>query len=154
MDNCLFPPYDGFVDWCRNNRLNLLVCGWDNRRKGDWATRFFLDHLPAYVRQRAAAVHRINVGINDPLAKVSLIGHSQGGMLIKWMVNNHEHALCRDMRLAVTVATAFYGAAPQTHRMFEGEPLVGGRLQKGGAREGDSDNARRLSAVLPRPPNI
>src|SRR5258708_7736023 len=32
MDNCLYRPYDGFVDWCGRNGLNLLVCGWDNRR--------------------------------------------------------------------------------------------------------------------------
>lgn len=128
FNNCLYAPYDGFVDWCGQNQLDLLVCGWDNRRNPDWLVSFFMNHLPDYVRQRAAAPpHNINT---DPMADVYLVGHSEGGNLIKWMLNDHTSPFCRTVRLAVTVATPFYGNTSQSHRMFEGEPLVGGDYKR------------------------
>lgn len=131
MDNCVYPPYDGFVDWCRNNDLDLLVCGWDNRRDGDWLVRFFLNDFPNYVRQCAAAApYNIDISVNDPLRNVYLVGHSEGGMLIKWMLNIHWHEFVRNVRRAITVATPFYGTVSQCHRLFEGEPQVVGNYTK------------------------
>jgi hypothetical protein len=130
FSNCVYAPYEGFVDWCRNNYLDLLVCGWDNRRNPGWVVSFFKDHLPDYVRQRARDNHGIDTDVNDPLGNVHLVGHSEGGHLIKWILNDHEHEFCEKVRLAVTVATAFYGEVSQCHRMFEGSPLVGPRYWK------------------------
>jgi hypothetical protein len=130
FNNCVYAPYDGFVDWCGQNQLDLLVCGFDNRRNSDWLVSFFMDHLPDYARQRARDDYGIDTDVNDPLGSVYLVGHSEGGHLIKWMLNEHEHPFCQNVSLAVTVATAFYGNVSQCHRMFEGEPLVGGSYSK------------------------
>jgi len=129
MDNCFYRPYDGFVDWCRQNDLNLLIFSWDFRRKGEWVVDLFLDHFLDYVRSRAPG-RGINPAVNDPLASVSLVGHSFGGMLVKWIANRHDHPLCQNMQLAVTVGTPFYGYGSQIHRMFEGDPDVGGNYMK------------------------
>jgi hypothetical protein len=131
FNNCLYAPYAGFVDWCGQNQLDLLVCGFDNRRNSDWLVSFFMDYLPDYVRQRAAALpFNIDTAVNDPMGSVYLVGHSEGGHLIKWMLNKHAHPFCQTVSLAVTVATAFYGNASQCHRMFEGESLVVGPYSK------------------------
>ena len=120
IENCLFGAYDDFETWCEDKNLDLLVVGWDFRRSGDWAVEFFFDYLLPGVRAEAAKEH-----LPDPFEKTAIVGHSFGGMLVKWILNRHADPFCQNLQLAVTVAAPFYGSAGQAHRYFDGEPLAG-----------------------------
>lgn len=123
MRNCAYSPYGRFEEWCEDNDLDVLPLGWDWRRSPTWNVRFFLDHFIPYVRARAASF-----GFDpavDPLTRTSLIGHSFGGMLVKWILNDAGHPFCQALQLGVTVGAPFYGYPGHLHRFFEGEPLIG-----------------------------
>jgi hypothetical protein len=120
MENCLYKPYDGFVEWCGNQDLDVLVFGWDFRRRPEWVVNFFLEHFVPAARQAA-----LDRGLPDPFAHAVLVGHSFGGMVAKWILNDETHDFCRNLELAVSVGTPFYGTASQTLRLFKGEPQIG-----------------------------
>jgi hypothetical protein len=122
VKTCVYSPYDGFENWCAapSTQLDLLTVGWDFRRPYDWTLEFVFDHLVPYVRQCAA-----DAGLSDPFENLSLVGHSFGGMIVKWMLNDHTLPLWQNLQVAVTVGAPFYGYAGQSHRYFEGEPLIG-----------------------------
>jgi pimeloyl-ACP methyl ester carboxylesterase len=125
IENCVYSPYDNFKLWCTDNDLDLLVVGWDFRRHPDWVVEFFLDHLTPKVTERAA-----NAGLPDPFARATIIGHSFGGMVAKWILNKHDDPFCQKLALAVTVGSPFYGSAGHPHRYFVGEPLAGLTTQR------------------------
>ena len=120
IKNCVYSPYDNFRTWCEAKDLDLLVVGWDFRRRPDWVVEFFLDHLIRKVTERAAAA-----GLPDPFARTTIVGHSFGGMVAKWILNKHANPFCQQLLRAVTVGSPFYGSAGQPHRYFVGEPLAG-----------------------------
>jgi hypothetical protein len=126
MANCFFEPYDDFAWWCNHHGLDALVVGWDWRRDPAKIVAFLLQDLVPHIRARAAAR-----GCPDPLARLSLVGHSFGGMIVKWLLNEIDagSAMAGDigagLQHAVTVGTPFYGYGGQTHRYFKGEPELG-----------------------------
>jgi hypothetical protein len=146
LKNCALHPYDGLIQWCDANDVDLLMVGWDFRRSAAWNVDFLLQTLFPEVRKRAED----RGWEEDPLKGSTLVGHSFGGMVVKWILNKHDDSFCMDLRLAVTVGTPFYGNPGQTERLFVSEPALGAVLR---SRRGDQDHrdaARRLLAVLPR----
>ncbi len=106
--------YEGLVTWCNANNLDLLMVGWDFRRDATWNVDFFLQTLIPAVQARATAR-----GLNqDVFQNAVLVGHSFGGMLVKWILNRYTHPFCQKLRQAITVATPFYGSAGQVERLF------------------------------------
>ena len=53
-----------------------------------------------------------------------MVGHSFGGMVVKWILNEYGDPFCQNLRLAITVATPFYGSTGQTQRLFTSEPTM------------------------------
>jgi hypothetical protein len=121
LSNCALHPYDNLAAWCTANNLDLLMVGWDFRRDADWNVDFFLNVLVPAVKQRAAN----RWPGEDPFQGATIVGHSFGGMVAKWILNKHNHPFCAGLRLAITVATPFYGSPGQTERLFTGEPALG-----------------------------
>lgn len=111
-----FRPYRGFIQWCRDNQINLLVLGWDWRRGIEHSANFFLDSfLPMFEAQLADL---------DPLTNFTIIGHSAGGMVVKEILNRaDDNDYVRRMRRAITVGAPFYGYANQTLNYIEGNFL-------------------------------
>jgi hypothetical protein len=122
LDLCgVFEPYGGFSQWCQQNGLDLLIFGWDWRRSSDLIVRFFVDQFMPHFRQRVKNL------APDPLADVTLIGHSFGGMVVKLILHESVPEVAR----AITVGTPFYGSGGQLHRYFEGQPELNGFYSKG-----------------------
>lgn len=121
LKNCALHPYDNVASWCTANKLDLLMVGWDFRRDAAWNVGFFLEVLVPKVKQRA----RARGFQEDPLRGATIIGHSFGGMLAKWILNKHDHPFCVGLRLAISVGTPFYGTTGQTERLFTSEPALG-----------------------------
>jgi hypothetical protein len=113
-------PYAGFIDWCANNNLNLLVLDWDWRRRLEDTVTFFLRTFLPFFKTRV-----LDAGLPDPLAKFSLIGHSFGGMIVNLVLRGNDPIVAGLARV-ITVATPFYGYAGQVHCYFEGHWLVNG----------------------------
>ena len=113
-------PYAGFIDWCANNNLNLLVLDWDWRRRLEDTVTFFVRTFLPLFKARVLAE-----GLPDPLAKFSLIGHSFGGMIVNLILRGNE-PIVAGLARAITVATPFYGYGAQLHCYFEGHWLVNG----------------------------
>jgi pimeloyl-ACP methyl ester carboxylesterase len=109
--------YSNFERWCEVNNLDLLMVGWDFRRGADWNVDFFLGTLLPEVRRRAA-LRGLDNGPGDFFKGATLVGHSFGGMLVKWILNRHADPFCQALRLAVTVAAPFYGSAGQMQRLL------------------------------------
>jgi hypothetical protein len=125
-DGCVdFPffglrPYEDFIQWCEQNKLDWFVFGWDWRRRLEDTVDLFVDRfLPMFQRRVAAACGA------DPLQDYAAIGHSMGGMVLK-LVLNRGGIFVDKMAHAVTVATPFYGHAGHMHRYFKGDPLLNG----------------------------
>jgi pimeloyl-ACP methyl ester carboxylesterase len=121
VSNCALHPYDNLGAWCTANKLDLLMVGWDFRRDADWNVDFFLNVLVPEVKRRAA----LRNWPEDPLHGATMVGHSFGGMVAKWILNKHDHPFCAGLRAAITVATPFYGSPGQTERLFTSEPALG-----------------------------
>jgi len=114
------PLYDGFIDWCANNNLELFVFDWDWRRRLEDTVTFFVHKFLPFFQARVLAA-----GLPDPLANFSLIGHSFGGMIVNLILRGNDPIVANLARV-ITVATPFYGYAAQVHRWFEGDSLVNG----------------------------
>lgn len=119
LQSCVINPYDDFIEWCRASQIALLTVPWDFRRSADWNVNYFLGTLVPEIERRAA-----NRGWRpgEPLNGATMIGHSFGGMLVKWILNEHEHSFCKNLGLAITVGAPFYGTASQIERLYRSEP--------------------------------
>lgn len=107
-----------FEQWCTANSCYPMAFYWDWRRRLDEVVRFFIDvFLPEFQYRVTSA------GLPDPLANFSLVGHSFGGMLVNLILRANDPILAK-LSKAITVASPFYGYAGQTHRWFEGEPML------------------------------
>lgn len=111
-------PYDDFIDWCRPRGIDLFVYGYDWRRPFEDCARFFVMKFLPHFQKRV-----IEGCSTNPLAKLSLLGHSLGGMLVNWILRNHHDEIEKigHWHRAVTVATPFYGYAEQMPRWFAGQ---------------------------------
>lgn len=116
-------PYLGFTIWCELKGLDYFVFGWDWRQRIEHSGKFFVKKFLPYFQARV----KDECNNADPLANFSLIGHSAGGMVVNWILRKND-ANVANMRLAITVATPFYGYAGQVHRWFEGQPPFNGLL--------------------------
>jgi len=105
--------YGGLVTWCKANNLDLLMVGWDFRRSATWNVHFFLKTLIPAVQARATARK-----LGDVFQNTYLVGHSFGGMLVKWILNQNTEAFVRNLKMAITVASPFYGSAGQVERLL------------------------------------
>ncbi|HUJ99351.1 MAG TPA: hypothetical protein VLV85_13980 [Stellaceae bacterium] len=111
-------PYGTFRRWCDDNAFNYFVLGWDWRRVLGPSVDFFAaDFLPALQQRVEAACGE------DPLNGFTLVGHSEGGFLVKLFLGSGSPYL-QQMAQAVTIATPFYGYAGQLHRYFSGEDYL------------------------------
>jgi pimeloyl-ACP methyl ester carboxylesterase len=138
LKSCVICPYDDFANWCTNNNLDLLMFGWDFRRTAAFNVDFFLATLVPEIQRRAQAR---GWQPDEVFANATMIGHSFGGMLAKWIMNKHAHPFCQNLKLAVSVGTPFYGYTSHTERMFTGEPLLGPHY--------DLDEITKCIATLP-----
>lgn len=121
-------PYDGFIQWCQNNWLDLFVFGWDWRRDLRETVRFFLDRfLPAFDARVTGPC------TPHPLDDFTLVGHSSGGMVVKLILNEASNAYVQRMARAITAASPFYGYGGNVPRYFKGEPDLNWTLGFGGA---------------------
>jgi hypothetical protein len=109
-------PYNNFIQWCRNNWIDLFVFGWDWRRGVQDAAHFFLKKfMPVFDDKfRCQTPH--------PLDNFTLIGHSAGGMVVKTILNDAADPYVQRMKKAITVAAPFYGYGGQIHRYLKGDP--------------------------------
>jgi hypothetical protein len=107
-----------FQQWCTANSCYLFPFSWDWRRRLDETARFFVRVFLPEFRYRV-----MSAGLQDPLVNFSLVGHSFGGMVVNLILRGND-PIVAGMANAITVATPFYGYAGQTHRWFEGEPLL------------------------------
>jgi pimeloyl-ACP methyl ester carboxylesterase len=106
-------PYMRFAQWCDFNDIDLLIFGWDWRRRLEDTVGFFLNRfLPAF--QQACP---------DALQNFVLMGHSFGGMVVNLILQENNAPLA-NMTRAVTVASPFYGYDGQIHRWFEGDEIL------------------------------
>jgi hypothetical protein len=114
-------PYDGFSRWCEKKDIDWFIFGYDWRRRLDHVVRFFVDKWLPHFQQRV----KNECNNADPLKNFSLVGHSQGGMVVNWILRDNAPIMA-NMSKAITAGTPFYGYASQVHRWFEGEPLLNG----------------------------
>jgi hypothetical protein len=134
VDFLILRPYEGFIEWCQNNWLDLFIFGWDWRRGTEATADFFLDKfLPKFES-------RVSKGSSPkcsppPLNNFWLIGHSFGGSVIKQILNRSDHKYVKKMTGAISVATPFYGYGSQVHRYFKGDLLVNWTKGRYGAGE-------------------
>src|SRR5262249_38383424 len=70
-------PYDRFKKWAKDNGLDLFIFGYDWRRRPEYILKFFTDKIFPLLTQGPNAV-----------TDLTLIGHSEGGMLIKLLMND------------------------------------------------------------------
>jgi pimeloyl-ACP methyl ester carboxylesterase len=106
-------PYGGFRAWCRDNKFNLFVFGWDWRRGVKHSADFFLGKaLPAFVAK--------GIALNDFV----LIGHSAGGMVVKVIANQTADPYVQQMDKAITVAAPFYGISAQIQKFIAGMSVL------------------------------
>src|SRR5262249_55077844 len=101
--------YDRFKKWAKDSGLDLFIFGYDWRRRPEYILKFFTDKIFPLLTQGPNAV-----------TDLTLIGHSEGGMLIKLLMNDPNVA--SKVARAITVASPFYGVADETLRYFEGQP--------------------------------
>jgi pimeloyl-ACP methyl ester carboxylesterase len=109
-------PYQGFINNCNQQQIDYLIFGWDWRRDLCLTADFFLDVFMPLFKQRVQGLYP------SPLQRLSLVGHSFGGMLIKLILNRTNDSTVRQLKSAVTVASPFYGYGGQLPRYFVGDP--------------------------------
>jgi len=109
-------PYQGFIDKCNQQQIDYLIFGWDWRRDLCLTADFFLNVFMPLFKQRVEGLYP------SPLQRLSLVGHSFGGMLIKLILNSTNDATVQQLKSAVTVASPFYGHGGQLPRYFVGDP--------------------------------
>jgi len=111
----LVQPYGGLIQWCQTNQLDWFVFGWDWRRRLEEIADFFVQQ---FLLQFQTMVKQ---GCNnaDPLANLTLIGHSSGGLVVDLVLQRYPQ-----VTRAISVATPFYGTPSQLHRYFEGERFL------------------------------
>ncbi len=123
-------PYDGFIQWCENNGLDLFVFGWDWRRDLRETVRLFLDSfLPAFDARVTGSC------TPHPLDDFTLVGHSSGGMVVKLILNEDSNPYVQRVARAITVASPFYGYGANVHRYFKGDSDINWTLGPGGATQ-------------------
>jgi hypothetical protein len=109
-------PYNNFIQWCRDNWIDLFVFGWDWRRGVQGAAYFFLKKFMPVFESRFSG------HTPHPLDNFTLIGHSAGGMVVKTILNDAADPYVQRMKKAITVAAPFYGYGGQIHRYLKGDP--------------------------------
>jgi hypothetical protein len=117
LDQCT--PHDRFIEWCRNNNIDLFVFPWDWRRRLDETVSFFVGKFLQRFRAYVMAA-----GCPDPIASFAIVGHSFGGMIANLILRGDAPLVVNALTQAITVATPFYGYAGQLHRWFEGDDLL------------------------------
>ena len=125
----LFDPYDWTKSFFWQSDVNYVVFAYDWRRRLIESARFlryFLKHL-------GRRIHK-DFGEN-PLPNVTLLGHSQGGLVAKLFLD-----AVRDVgswiKQLVTVGTPFYGTWSHQQRYFIGQEILY-----------DYHNARELAEI-------
>ncbi|MEM8789418.1 MAG: hypothetical protein AAGE76_14255 [Pseudomonadota bacterium] len=106
-------PYDDAVRALRAVGMNVLLIGWDWRRKVPLAVEniaYALDRLD----QRAKAE-----GHGALLPRITLVGHSMGGMVAKLLLTDRPD-LAKQLAGMISVGSPFYGYFGQLIRFFEG----------------------------------
>ena len=116
LDLFILRPYEDFIEWCENNSVDYFIFGWDWRRDPQKSVDFFLNVFMPRFEQRVSGC------VPNPLAHLSLVGHSFGGMIVKLILNQQNNPYVQLVHSAVTVATPFYGYGGQLGRYFIGDP--------------------------------
>jgi len=108
-------PYGRFKRWCDDNDFNHFVLGWDWRRRLAPTVDFLTNQFLPTLYQRVDAAYS-----QDPLDGFTLIGHSEGGFVVKLFLGGGS-SYVQQMAHAITIATPFYGYGGQLQRYFSGD---------------------------------
>lgn len=133
--------YDGAEEFFRDH-ANYIGFGYDWRKPPQDEAgylRYFLMKLKNKVMENGHA---------NPLPQLTLLGHSQGGLVTKLFINNVEdRSENSDAWFArfISVGTPFYGTFTHMQRYFVGESLAN-LVVSGGGKE-----VAKIAASLPGP---
>ncbi len=109
-------PYGRFARWCEDNQFNHIIFSWDWRRQLDPIVDFFTN---CFLPKLQSAVQEVHGSEFNCLQGATLVGHSEGGFLVKLFLHGGSPYVPMFAR-AVTVGTPFYGYAYQVPRYFAG----------------------------------
>ena len=111
--------YDATEQFFRDENVNAnyIVFGYDWRRPLAEAAAF-LERFLKQLQARVFAKHR-----EDPLPNLTLLAHSQGGLVAKIFLHNVVD-ISAWMKQLITVGTPFYGTWSQQRRYFVGESML------------------------------
>ena len=119
----LVKPYNRTREYFEQAGFNYLVYGYDWRRsvvEGADFLKYFLDQFRSRVIGQFGAAR-------DPLPNVTMLGHSQGGLVLHaWLLSQFRNAgseaeVRAKYKHTITVGTPFYGASTHLQRYFDGE---------------------------------
>ena len=137
-------PYQGFINKCNQQQIDYLIFGWDWRRDLCLTADFFLKVFMPLFKQRVAGLQP------SPLQRLSLVGHSFGGMLIKLILNSTNDSTVQQLKSAVTVASPFYGYGGQLPHYFVGDPDLNPVVRKPYCNAHSFIPSRRIYPTVPR----
>jgi pimeloyl-ACP methyl ester carboxylesterase len=103
---------------------NYIVFGYDWRRPLSECADYLQQFL---IELRCAIADAASVSEESALEKVTLMAHSQGGLVSKMCLNSlvdQGEDVAKWMKALVTVGTPFYGTWSQQRRYFSGEPAL------------------------------
>ena len=101
----LLTPYNGFITWCNQKQIDYVIFGWDWRRDLSFTADFFLNVFMPLFKQRVAQLQP------NPMQHLSLVGHSEGGMLVKVIMNRATNTYVQQLKTAVTQQVPFMAMA-------------------------------------------
>jgi pimeloyl-ACP methyl ester carboxylesterase len=119
----LVKPYNQTREYFVKAGFNYVVYGFDWRRSSVEGAEF-LNYFLEQFRRRTIDQFGAN---KDPLPNVTLVGHSQGGLILHtWLLTQFRTAsntgqVRTKYKKTITVGTPFYGTSTHLQRYFDGE---------------------------------
>lgn len=114
LDFCFVHPYRDAITYFRDHlNINLLVFGWDWRRKVMTSVGYLTQVLQTMMARS------LNLTGQNMLHDTYLVGHSMGGMVAKLLLSSQPQ-LADDLRGMISVGSPFYGYFGQLDRFYNG----------------------------------
>jgi len=134
--------YDGAHAFFKD-KANFIGFGYDWRKSTADEARFFLQYFLMKLRTKV-----IQRGFENPLPNLTLLAHSQGGLVTKLLLNFLIDSGDRPddwFRYFISIGTPFYGTFTHIPRYFVGERFAN-IITEGGSRR-----IAQVTATLPGP---